>query len=204
MTPLFSEQTWMRTIFEKYVRMRPETLAAIDLARQSVDVGAHVLGVHFRGTDMRTAPGHPLPPSENQVFRRIDKLLDESNFERIFLVSEAEQYVMSFQERYGKRISFLDVSRQGAVNIFVEYPRDKHRYLLGLEALIETHLLAECGGLVCGFSGLSEMAQILGRENMQTVVKIWNGRVPVGPKLLSNYFWSYRERAPRILGGFVP
>jgi hypothetical protein len=204
MGSLFSEEAWLLEVFKKYIRLRPETQAALNLARDSVNIGPRVLGVHFRGTDMRTEPSHPLPPTLKQTFKRIDNLLNSANIDRLFLVSEAESYVKSFVQRYGKRLSFLDVSRQSKVNVFVERPRKNHRYLLGLENLIETQLLAECGGLVCGYSGLSEMAHLLGRENFITVDKIWNGRVPEGPKLATKYTWSYRRAVPRILGGFAP
>lgn len=130
--------------------------------------------------------------------------MNSSNVDTIFLVTEAESYIQSFARRYGQRLSYLDVIRQGAINIFVDRPRNNHRYLLGLENLIETRLLAECGGLVCGYSGLSEMAHVLGRENFQTVDKVWNGRVPAGPKIVASHIWSYRQAAPRILGGFAP
>lgn len=204
MGTLFSDETWLKEIFNKYVQFRPETKSALDSARLSVNVGPSVLGIHFRGTDMRTAPHHPLPPTEKQLFSRIDKRLNSSNVDSLFLVTEAESYVKSFLQRYGKRLSYLDVSRQGTVDIFVDHPRKNHRYLLGLENLIETNLLSECGEIVCGFSGLSEMAHVLGRDNIRTVDKIWNGRVPGRPKLATKYAWSYRRTAPRFLGGFAP
>ena len=204
MSTLFSDEIWLQEIFKKYIRLRPETQAALDIARASINVGPSVLGIHFRGTDMRTQPSHPLPPTLKQMFRRIDKHLNSANIDKLFLVSESETYVKSFVRRYGKRLSFLDVSRQSTVDIFVDRPRKNHRYLLGLENIIEMNLLAECGGLVCGYSGLSEMAHVLGRSNFLTVDKIWNGRVPDGPKLVSKHIWSYRRVAPRILGGFAP
>lgn len=201
MNPLFSGEMWLRETYDRYVRPRSETELALAQARASVEVGPGVLGVHFRGTDMRTSPGHPLPPLERQMFRKIDERLNQSHFDTIFLATEADTYVANFVARYGKRVTYLDIPRVGDINIFVEYPRPHHRYLLGLEAFIESKLLAECGGLVCGYSGLSEMAHALGRDDFTSVEKIWNGRVP-GTRLAAKHFWSYRSVAPRILGGF--
>ncbi len=204
MNPLFSSEQWLLEIFNRYVQFREETQLALNIARSTVNVGAGVLGIHFRGTDMRNTPHHPLPPTKGQMFRRIDERLNSSDVDKLFLVSEAESYVNSFVRRYGSRLSYLDFSRQGKVDIYVDRPRNNHRYLLGLESLIETKLLSECGGLVSGYSGLSEMAHVLGRENLNTVEKIWNGRVPGRPKLLTKHVWNYRRVAPKFLGGFAP
>lgn len=205
LNPLFSGEPWLPKMWKKYIRFRPETQAAIQDQKQKrgVFLGPEVLGIHFRGTDMRTQAGHPLPPTEKQIFRRIDECLDSNGFDNLFLVTEAEIYVRAFSQRYGKRLSYLDILRQGEVDIFVSRPRTNHRYILGLENIIETSLLSECGGLVSGYSGISEMAQVLNRD-FRVVDKIWNGRVPRYPKLVSKNIWSYRQRAPRILGGFAP
>lgn len=190
----------MRETYDRHVRPRTETELALAQARASVEVGSEVLGVHFRGTDMRTTPGHPLPPLERQMFRKINERLNQSHFDTIFLATGAATYVASFVARYRERVSYLDIPRVGHNKIFVEYPRPNRRYLLDLEAFIETKLLAECGGLVCGYSALSEIARALGRGDFTSVEKIWNGRVP-RQKLAAKYFWSYRSTAPRILGG---
>ena len=201
MTPLFSDVQWIPEVWKKHIRLRPETHSAIDESEKNVYIGPEVLGIHFRGTDMRTFPGHPMPPTEKQMFRRVDAHLNDGSFTKLFLVTEAESYVQLFANRYGKRLSYLDVARQGKEDIFRSRPRKNHRYLLGLENIVETHLLSRCGGLVSGYSGMSEMAQVLSRD-LKTVDKIWNGRVPPRPKFVANRVWSYRASVPRILGGF--
>ena len=150
---------------------------------------------------MRNAPHHPMPPTESQVFRRVDYCLDQLGFDRIFLVSDHEEYVESFSRRYGDRLRYLDVARSGKSDIYHEYPRPMHRYLLGLEVLTETHLLSECGGLISGYSGVSEMADVLSRGKYRHLEKIWNGRVR-GGRFGAKYLWSYRSRMPPFVGGF--
>lgn len=192
---------WITEIFDKYISLREESMAALEHSRQEIGISREVLGVHFRGKEMRTAPNHPMPPSEQQIFRRIDEALANEGFERIYLVSEGVDYVQSFIHRYGSRISVLDVSRSGSTNVYLEYPRPMHRYLLGLEVLVETHLLSECGGLISGYSGVSEMAHVLSRGHYRFTDKVWNGRVK-GGALGARYLWGFRSRVPRLLGGF--
>lgn len=203
MTPFFSELRWLREIYSKYIRLNRTSRNEFDRSKKSVEIGPRVLGVHFRGTDMRTLPLHPMPPSEKQIFKRVDFQLDHSNFDRIFLVTEADSYLKKFQQRYGERLSFSDIPRFGQTDIFVDRPRRNHRYLLGLEALTEMLLLSECGGLISGYSGLSEMAHLLGHKNLSTVSKIWNGTVPTRT-ILAKHLWIYKSVVPRIFGGFGP
>jgi len=198
---LISGTPWILEVFDKYISLRDESLEALERARQEIDVSREVLGVHFRGKEMRTAPNHPMPPTEQQMFRRIDDALENRGFERIYLVSEGVDYVESFMNRYGGRISVLDVSRSGPTNVYLEYPRPMHRYRLGLEVLVETHLLSECGGLISGYSGVSEMAHVLSRGYYRHMDKVWNGRVK-GGALGAKYLWDFRSKAPRLLGGF--
>lgn len=201
MNSLFSGTTWILGVIDKYIRMRDETSQFLNSARSTMGISRETLGVHFRGKEMRNAPFHPMPPTESQVFRRIDHALDHLGFEHIYLVSEGEEYVESFSRRYGDRLSYLDVARSGKSNAYHQYPRPMHRYMLGLEILTETHLLSDCGGLISGYSGVSEMADVLSRGKYRYVDKIWNGRVR-GGRLGAKYLWSYRSRMPRLGGGF--
>ena len=85
MTPLFSGHQWIPEVWKKHIRLRPETHSAITESKSNVFTGPEVLGIHFRGTDMRTHPGHPLPPTEKQVFRRVDAHLNDGSFSKLFL-----------------------------------------------------------------------------------------------------------------------
>jgi hypothetical protein len=204
MDTLFHGTPWLPSVYKKYVCLRDESVIALEAARQISGVSRDILGVHFRGTDMRTAPYHPMPPSIKQIFSSVDSVLEASSFRELFVVSEHEDYVAKFVKRYGSsKVATLDVARSSrkAGDIYKTHPRLNHRYLLGLEALIETYLLAECGGLVSGFSGVSEMANVLSNGAYVVSKKIWNGRVPGSP-IKARTAWSIRSKLPRSLGGF--
>jgi len=201
MDSLFGETPWLLATFDKYVSLREESKQFLTLSRENMGIARDVLGVHFRGTDMRTTADHPMPPSEKQVFKRVDNALATSNFDRIHLVTDHENYLNSFSRRYGSRMTSLNVARSGLLDVYKEYPRPNHRYLLGLETLVETHLLAECGGLISGYSGVSEMARVLSRGKHRLSEQIWNGRLR-GGRLSQKFLWAYRSKTHRLLGGF--
>lgn len=99
-------------------------------------------------------------------------------------------------------ITFVDMERNRNYyseleEIFSSRPRKKHRYLLELANIVENHLLSRCGGLVSGYSGMSEMAQVLSGD-LEIADEIWDGRVPQRPKFLAKHTSSYRGGVPRI------
>ena len=194
---------WLPAIYDRYVRLRDESISAIDAARIAIEPDDATLAVHFRGKEMRNALHHPMPPSEQQILRRIDLCLEQHSFDRIFLVTEGADYVDAFKRRYGRMVNYLDVARSGSENIDHEYPRPHHRYLLGLEILTEASLMSECGGLVCGYSNVSQMTEVMARGNFKVLERIWNGKLR-GGRFVAQHLWNFRSRAPRILGGFNP
>lgn len=111
--PMSLDAPFLLDMYSKYVQLRPETSEELEKARSNMDISKDFLAVHFRGSNMRTFPFHPMPPTKTQIFRRIDKALEESAFEKIFLVSEKEKYVEAFVRRYGDLISYLEVARSG-------------------------------------------------------------------------------------------
>ena len=194
---------WLLDTFDRNIRLRSETEAALNISRARLGVSRKLLGVHFRGTDMRTTAGHPMPPTEEQLFKRVDMALNNNDFEKIFLVSEHQDYVKAFERRYGARLTYMDGPRKGATNSIAITSEAGDRYRLGLEVLLETLLLSECGGLISGYSGLSEMSRVLSRGEYRVSDQVWNGRLR-GGRLGSKYLWDYRSSAPRFLGGFKP
>lgn len=187
--------------YSQWVKLNPSTQEATEKALSALDINENTLGVHFRGGDMRRTKNHPMPPSFRQMSTRIDLALESQGFDSIHVVTEHEDYLSEFRNRYGNKLKFLDVARYGRHEIYREYVRPNHRYLLGLEVLVETQCLARAGGLISGYSGVSEMAETLSAVKYRHLDKVWNGRLPFGGNL-GERFWNFRANSPRILGGF--
>lgn len=192
-----------RELWKKFAIVKKETGKKI--AKNVGDLGtdSRTLGVHFRGQEMRTAIGHKFPPKLSQMNDAIAHAWDTGDFDEILLVTEAQQYADSLRRRWGSRLKITPTYRLRYRNSYTlrEYPRPLHRYQLGFEALQDAHILAACGGLVCGHSGLSEAAVMLRESPFPLRIRISQGRNSFRP-YVSPWLWYYKSLVPRQLGGF--
>lgn len=106
-------ETW-RAIVERHIKIRHERLSTWRNAHleSAFADGNGVLGVLARGTDYTTVKplGHPIQPSCQQIFDRIDSLVKEGlTFSSIYLVTEDASIAAQFVKRYPDR---LILSRQ--------------------------------------------------------------------------------------------
>jgi hypothetical protein len=173
----------------RYLRINSHILAEAERFRSEHFQGK-VLGVHMRGQEMKTAAGHPIPPSEEQMLARAEQLLRSLPIDRIFIVSEEQAYVDAFQRRFGEMVLCTDAFRTYEENAYrlPIYPRPLHMYHLGLDVLRDAILLSQCayllaggmGGLAFG-SGVSMMAQLLNDRRYAHVELVYNGILPGGP-----------------------
>lgn len=170
-----------------YVRDHIEA-TALDFAQKHFH--GETLGVHIRGQEMKTAAGHPVPPSIEQMLERAESLLQRYPISAIFVVSEEQSYVEAFQQRFGDKVVATKAFRTHETNAYTlpEYPRPLHMYHLGRELLVDTLLLSRCdhllaggmGGLAFG-SGVSMMAQAFNNNSYKHIELVYNGILPGGP-----------------------
>lgn len=122
-----------------------------------------ILGIHFRGKELNVAQLHPFGPTVEQMFRYTDEILEKYKIEKIFLATEEKDYLDAFVARYGNKVVYSEAFRVAKVNAYnLKDPRPHHRYLLGMDALIDSLLLAKCTGLIFGGSGLSNHSAKIG------------------------------------------
>lgn len=160
-----------------------------------------VLGIHFRGKDLNIFPGHPFGPTEKQIFKYTDEIIEKYGTDKLFIATDEKRYLDEFIKRYGTRVFYANNFRTEKINEFNINPRENHRYLLGLEVIVDTILLSKCNGLLCGPSGVSWAAQSL-TDNYQFIYRINNG-VNVNNKYKARYLYSIKKRLPRQLGGLL-
>lgn len=171
-----------------FVPIRKEIVEWADQFQQANFTGKKVLAVHFRGQDMKTTRNHPTPATTEQMIEAVSIVEGRNAVDRIFLVTDEEEYLELFKARYGDRLIFTSAFRAKAgVDSFRMQPppRERHRYLLGLETVRDTLLMSRCDYLIAsgkdglaGGSNVSQVAQILNEGKYKDVYLIHNGFNP--------------------------
>ena len=158
-----------------------------------------ILGVHFRGSDQKTAALHPFPPTINQMLKNSELLMNQYNFDHLFLVTEEEKYFNEFKKKFGSKLITYNCYRS-KTDIFKDYPRKNHRYLLGFETIINMLLLSETNYLLHSNSNFSAMARHYSKKKLKETI-IDNG---INSKniFLCNILWYVKYLLPYKLGGF--
>lgn len=170
------------------------------LKRYLEKFNGRVLGIHFRGQEQKIAPRHSFPPTEMQMIKYTDEIMDKYNIEKIFVVTEEQGYLDLFIKRYGGKILYTDSYRTYEVNAYNLNPREKHRYLLGLNVLIDAYLLSSCDGILCGDSNVSEFARFVNNKRFEFTYYIDNGVNSSNP-LLAKYLYRIKKKLPSNFGG---
>lgn len=192
-----------RALWQKHIRLDKDIAEGISHTTRSLGISPRTLGVHFRGQEMRTAVGHKFPPTMGQMNDAIRHVFDSGDFDEILLVTEAQQYVTALEKKWGPRLTVSPTFRLWRQNSYrlKRPPRQHHRFQLGLEALQDAHLLAACGGFICGHSGLSEAALLITEQPFSPHIRISQGRNSFRP-YLAPWLWYSKVALPGALGGF--
>ena len=161
-----------------------------------------VLGVHFRGTSYKRSPGHPLPATKKQILKKIYQLQLNESYDKIFFVTEEENYKNFLVSNLSSKSLFLKSSYRSDKNdAFEIYPRRLHRFKLGREALLEAMLLSKCDALIYITSNISSASIAWNLNTTQKRIKIDNGSNS-NNVFLAQILWYIKKRLPVFLGGF--
>lgn len=185
-------------VYKKYIFLQNHIESL--LVKHAAKFNCRVLGVHFRGQEMKLTTSHSFPPTEQQMIKYTDAIIKKYNIQKIFLVTEEQGYLDLFVKRYGRKVVYTDSYRTYGQNAYNLAPREQHRYLLGLDVLIDAYLLARCHGLLCGDSNVSEYARFVNNKKYEFVYKIYNGVNSSNP-LIARYLYGIKKILPSRLGG---
>lgn len=190
----------LKKVFKKYINIKKIYLKNVNQFENKHFKNNKVLGVHFRGTSMKTIPNHPLPPSIQQMLYVVDKALIKYKFNKIFLVTDQLDYLKLFINKYGKKVCYRNSFRSNKSKIFHLNQRKFHRYKMGVDALEDTLLMSKLNYLICSRSNMSEVASIM-LSNKLKIFEIKNGFNP-NKILYSQINWFIKQLLPETLGGF--
>ena len=192
-------------ILKNDIKLKKSKINLIKFIKKKLFKDKKILGVHFRGTTYKTA-GVVYAATPNQMVNKINEILLTENFDKIFLVTEDLQNFNSIVSYFGNKIIFLKTSKRGNSDLEVwdNYSRSRHRYKLGRDILVETHLLSFCDGYLDIDTNPREFAHALNLNPNQKRYTIDNGHNNSWP--IFNHFkysWHLKKILPEKLGGFA-
>tara|TARA_B100000767_G_scaffold69828_1_gene66453 strand:- start:5740 stop:6774 length:1035 start_codon:yes stop_codon:yes gene_type:complete len=188
-------------IFKKHIKIRQPILDDITKFFNNNFKKNNVLGVHFRGTDMKTQERHPFPATTKQIISLIEKSLKKGKFTKIFLVTEELNYQKILKKKYGSMICFYNSFRSNNPDIFGSHMRKNHRYLIGRENIIDMILLSKVKKIICTNSHLPDASKFINNLNKINLLKIDNGNNSEN-LLIAQFLWYLKKNIPQFLGGF--
>lgn len=203
----FSEDHDFYDIYKRYIQFKPEVLAEVDKYYRELffnnGIPRRILGIHARGWEMTVAPGHPFPPSVEQLFKYTDEIVEKYSIENIYLVTEEQEYFHAFTKRYGSKILTTPYARtKKGINGYKinPEPRKNNLYLYGREIILGALLLSKCTGLLhCG-TNVSTFARFENHGKYEFEYMIFNG-VNTTNRILAKYMWPIRKHLPKEHGG---
>ena len=188
-------------IFKKYIKIKQPILDDIKKFFNNNFKKNKVLGVHFRGTDMKTQERHPFPATAEQIISLIEKYLKKEKFTKIFLVTEELNYQKILKKKYGSMLCFYNSFRSNNPDIFGSRMRKNHRYLIGRENIIDMILLSKVKKIICTNSHLPDASNFMNNLNKINLIKIDNGNNSEN-LLIAQFLWYIKKNVPSFLGGF--
>lgn len=152
-------------ILQKYIKFNRNTQVYLEQNVSNLLQDKRTLGVHVRGGDFRAFKilKHPVAVSNNEYITQIKKIMQEYNFEQIFLATDERSTIKEFREEFGDKLVYYQDTYRGDGNSSIAFARDtreNHKYKLGLEVIRDAETLVACNGLVAGLSNISLYAQI--------------------------------------------
>ena len=191
-------------VYERYIKIKPHVEEHVgSLMKNFNDFNSGVLGVHFRGREMRTAAGHWYPPTLKQMIAAIDFMCQEDHFTKIFVSSEDLSLIKSIERAFpGKDIFYNeDYFRAARGNAYKIHPRENHFYRLGLEVLTDMFALSRCSSLVSCSSNVPWFSRFINNGKYDKHLFINNGpnfsRWPI-----HLFSWKVKSLMPSRFFGF--
>jgi hypothetical protein len=193
----------LHKVLDKYIKFKPSILEKVKTFEQEFFLNRKLLGIHFRGQEMKTTPNHWYPPTKKQMTLAIDTLLEQYKFDALFVVTEEASYLEFLRSTY-KNIDVLANNhyRTYSVNAYKQKPRKDHLFLLGKEVVIDALLLSHCHGIIYCTSNVATVSDFLNDSKYEAKIIINNGS-NFSNATLAKYSWYIKSILPTSLGGFL-
>lgn len=156
-----------KQVADRYLKIKPEIMN--EAKKLSIEILGknEVLGVLLRGTDyVNLRPkNHPVQPTLQEAIEKIDLILREKGYQKIYIATEDKEIFQKMSEKYGSKLVFMDVERYITINkenindISIKKSADK--YKIGKDYLINIILLSRCDYIIAGNTSGSQGALLI-------------------------------------------
>ena len=197
----FLENEKLKQFFTKKIKVKKSLIKIYEKSYSNVE-NKKTRGIHFRGTSYKRTPGHPFPPTKDQILICVKKIIEKEKVEKIFLATEELDYLEFFKKKFPDNLVYLGSSyRSNKNDAFKIYPRNLHRYKLGREILLETMVLSRCNTFLYSNSNVSKAVIGFNFNNSQKRYEMDNG-FNTKNIFISQFLWYLKKMLPQSLGGF--
>lgn len=157
-------------IANENIKLNKNIQKLLDEKWKSIKIGNEketIVGVHVRQTDKITPPtGHYAASDTEQYFVEIDKILHDCPSAKIFLCCDDLRTIECFKAHYGSCVFYNDAYRAEpgsttGIHLDKIYHRENHKYLLGVEVIMDAYMLARCDYLIHTHSNVTNAAIII-------------------------------------------
>ena len=106
-----------RKIVEKKIKIKKNILNDVNKIYKKDFKNKKIIGIHLRGSDMKSTPNHPFPPTLRQSINIINNLLKD-DYDKVFLVTEEYKYLSKLKKIYKDKLIYLNSFRTKDNKIF--------------------------------------------------------------------------------------
>ena len=188
---------------KKYIKINDDILKETEVFYKKNFKNKKILGIHFRGQELRYSSRHYFPATIKQMVFNTKNLIKKKKIDKIFLCTEEQKYLDIFIKEFKDKVFYYNTLRSYNKNRMYTYPRKNHRYLMGKETLIETLLLSKCNFILSTKNNVVEAARLFSKinNNSSKIFFINNGTNFSNPAL-RRWAWHIKSFLPSFLGGF--
>jgi hypothetical protein len=147
------------------------------------------LGVHFTTHTQKFARKHPVPPTIYQMKNLIEKFKKKFNIKKVFLSTFIKKVKFKLSFKFKNNILFNDFYRSDSINVFNDINRNNHRFLCGMETIMDVVCLSSCKIILASESNVIDFIKLTNPK--KRIYLIDNGRTPKS-YLLSRFSWYYK------------
>lgn len=165
---------FLHTYVDKYISINQDILDEVNKFFSQINTNLHILGVHYRGTDMKVYPDHPRPITSSECIKRIQNQLDNGNADIVIICSDESEMIEKCKNAFGEKAFFTNSyraskgSRYGIHNENKKI-RQNHKYRMGYEVMIDMLILARCDSLMCGYSNVAYAAILMNNNQYKNI-----------------------------------